>query len=59
MINALQDLKVAYDGTVRSTGGKIIQFQYGEDNTDPTKSAFGDPVDVKGIVESILKEECE
>ena len=59
MINALQDLKVAYDGTVRSTGGRIIQFQYGEDNTDPTKSAFGDPVDVKGIVESILKEECE
>ncbi len=57
MINALQDLKVAYDGTVRSTGGRIIQFQYGEDSTDPTKSAFGDPVDVKGIVESILKEE--
>ena len=58
MINALQDLKVAYDGTVRTTGGRIIQFQYGEDGTDPTKSAFGDPVDVKGIVESILKEEC-
>jgi DNA-directed RNA polymerase subunit A' len=57
MINALQDLKVAYDGTVRTTGGRIIQFQYGEDNTDPTKSAFGDPVDVKGIVESVLKEE--
>ncbi len=57
MINALQDLKVAYDGTVRSTGGRIIQFEYGEDGTDPTKSAFGDPVDVKGIVESILKEE--
>ena len=33
MINALQDLKVAYDGTVRSTGGRIIQFQYGEDST--------------------------
>jgi DNA-directed RNA polymerase subunit A' len=58
LINALQDLKVAYDGTVRTTGGRIIQFQYGEDSTDPTKSAFGDPVDVKGIVESILKEEC-
>ena len=41
MINALQDLKVAYDGTVRTTGGRIIQFQYGEDSTDPTKSAFG------------------
>ncbi len=57
MINALQDLKVAYDGTVRTTGGRIIQFTYGEDGTDPARSAFGDPVDVKGIVESVLKEE--
>ncbi len=57
MINALQDLKVAYDGTVRTTGGRIIQFTYGEDGTDPMKSCFGDPVDVKGIVESVLKEE--
>ncbi len=57
MINALQDLKIAYDGTVRSTGGKIIQFLYGEDGTDPAKSASGLPVDVKGIVESVLKEE--
>jgi DNA-directed RNA polymerase subunit A' len=57
MINALQDLKVAYDGTVRTTGGRIIQFRYGEDGTDPSKSSFGDPVDVKGIVENILQEE--
>lgn len=57
MINALQDLKVAYDGTVRTTGGRIIQFKYGEDSTDPMKGSFGDPVDVKGIVESVLKEE--
>jgi DNA-directed RNA polymerase subunit A' len=57
MINALQDLKVAYDGTVRTTGGRIIQFLYGEDGTDPAKSSYGNPVDVKGIVESVLKEE--
>lgn len=57
MINALQDLKVAYDNSVRTTGGRIIQFKYGEDGTDPSKSSFGDPVDVKGIIESILKEE--
>ncbi len=57
MINALQDLKVAYDGTVRTTGGRIIQFRYGEDGTDPARSSFGAPVDVKGIVESVLKEE--
>ncbi|MHC1625753.1 MAG: DNA-directed RNA polymerase subunit A' [Methanoculleaceae archaeon] len=57
MINALQDLKVDYDGTVRTTGGRIIQFRYGEDGTDPARSSFGDPVDVKGIIESELKEE--
>ena len=57
MINALQDLKVAYDLTVRTTGGRIIQFEYGEDGTDPSRSCFGDPIDVKGIVENVLKEE--
>jgi len=57
MINALQDLKVAYDMTVRTTGGRIIQFEYGEDSTDPMKSSFGEPVDVEGIVSNILKEE--
>lgn len=57
MINALQDLKVGYDGTVRTSGGRIIQFRYGEDSTDPAKSSMGDPVDVKGIVESIIREE--
>ncbi len=59
MINALQDLKVAYDGTVRTTGGRIIQFCYGEDGTDPGRSSYGAPVDVKGIVESVLKEEVK
>ena len=57
MINALQDLKVAYDMTVRTTGGRIIQFEYGEDSTDPMKSSFGEPVDVEEIVSNILKEE--
>jgi len=59
MINALQDLKVAYDGTVRTTGGRIIQFRYGEDGTDPGRSSYGAPVDVKGIIESVLKEEVK
>lgn len=57
MINALQDLKVAYDSTVRTTSGRVIQFKYGEDGTDPAKSCIGNPVDVKGIVENVLREE--
>ncbi|MBP2146079.1 DNA-directed RNA polymerase subunit A' [Methanofollis sp. W23] len=57
MINALQDLKVEYDRSVRTTGGRILQFKYGEDGTDPTKSSYGEPVDVKGVIENVLKEE--
>jgi len=54
MTYALQDLKVEYDRTVRTPGGKIVQFSYGEDGTDPTKSASGDAVDVKSIVNSVI-----
>ncbi|QYZ78827.1 DNA-directed RNA polymerase subunit A' [Methanofollis formosanus] len=57
MINALQDLKVEYDRSVRTTGGRILQFKFGEDGTDPTKSNYGEPVDVKGVIENVLKEE--
>ncbi len=45
LINALEDLKVAQDGTVRNTAGTVVQFQYGEDGIDPTRSASGSPVD--------------
>lgn len=30
-------IKYIYDGTVRNSFGSIIQFQYGNDNLDPTK----------------------
>jgi len=38
LINALQDVRVEYDLTVRGTDGSIIQFRYGEDGVDPAKS---------------------
>jgi len=41
LINALQDLKVNYDGTVRDAGHKIVQFIYGGDNIDVSKSDGG------------------
>ena len=37
LIKALEDLKFAYDGTVRNNKNKIIQFRYGDDNFDTTK----------------------
>ncbi len=37
LINALQDLKVYPDLTVRGDEGIIVQFMYGEDGIDPMK----------------------
>jgi len=39
--NALQDLKVEYDYTVRDVSKKIIQFRYGEDGIDVSRSEGG------------------
>ena len=56
LINALEDLKVENDGTVRHSGGQIIQFIYGEDGVDPTRSIGGDAVDVDRIITDIKRE---
>jgi len=37
LIKGLEDLRVAYDMTVRNNKNKIIQFAYGDDNIDPIK----------------------
>ena len=50
LINALEDVKVENDGTVRHSGGQIIQFTYGEDGIDPTRSISGNAVDVDRII---------
>ncbi len=56
LINALQDLKVDYDGTVRDPSGIIVQFKYGEDGIDPMRSWQGKTVDVdRIIVRTLLK----
>ncbi|MBI4018914.1 MAG: DNA-directed RNA polymerase subunit A' [Candidatus Aenigmarchaeota archaeon] len=41
LVNALQDLRVEYDGTVRNSRGHIIQFFVGGDGVDPAKSDAG------------------
>ena len=56
LINALEDIKVEQDGTVRQAGGQIIQFLYGEDGVDPTRSLQGKPVDLDRIITEILEE---
>lgn len=40
LCKAAEDLCVQYDGTVRNSGGNVIQFAYGEDGFDPCCSEF-------------------
>jgi len=59
LINALQDLEVQYDGTVKETRGIIVQFNYGEDGVDASKRDYASPENVHRIVQKVLKKEGE
>jgi DNA-directed RNA polymerase subunit A' len=52
LVGALQDLKVEYDGTVRDSSNRIVQFVAGEDGLDPSKVERGG-IDVRRIAEKI------
>jgi DNA-directed RNA polymerase subunit A' len=54
LINALEDLKVAEDRTVRNTAGTVIEFEYGEDGIDPTRSYQGAAVSLDEVVSQVL-----
>ncbi|MFH1065988.1 MAG: DNA-directed RNA polymerase subunit A', partial [Nanoarchaeota archaeon] len=53
--NAMQDIKVEYDRTVRDANENIIQFIYGEDGVDVSKSEGG-KINVARIVKEIAGE---
>jgi len=54
LANALQDLKVEYDGTVRDANQTIIQFTYGDDMIDVSKSENG-TINIKKIIAEVKK----
>ncbi|MGA1793152.1 MAG: DNA-directed RNA polymerase subunit A' [Thermoplasmatota archaeon] len=56
LINALEDLKVLPDRTVRNTSGIVVQFVYGEDGVDPARSVRSDPVDYEDIINTAIRE---
>lgn len=60
LINALEHLRVEYDGTVRDPQGYIVQFRYGEDGVDPAKSDHGKAVNVARVIQEVkLKREMK
>ena len=52
--NAMQDLKVEYDGSVRDASRKIVQFSYGEDGLDVSRTKNG-VIDVKKITKLVME----
>ncbi|MHC1610922.1 MAG: DNA-directed RNA polymerase subunit A' [Candidatus Methanospirareceae archaeon] len=57
LINALQDLEVKNDGTVRGTRGTVVQFKYGDDGVDPSKTDSGKFVDIDEVIREAIKAE--
>lgn len=53
LANALQDLKVEYDGTIRDANKTVIQFAYGEDGIDVSKSDGG-TINIKKIIKEVI-----
>ena len=58
LINAFEDLKVDDSRRVADTVGAIIQFKYGEDGIDPTRSDMGKTLDLN-YIEFDQKESAE
>jgi len=52
LANALQDMRIEYDNTVRDASGKIIQFEYGDDGLDVSKTEGG-KINVQRIVKEV------
>ena len=52
LINALEHIRLEYDGTVRDPHSHIIQFLYGEDGIDVAKSDHGEAFNVNRLIES-------
>jgi len=52
LANAMQDLRVEYDRSVRDANYRIIQFEYGEDGIDVSRSENG-KINVQKIIDTV------
>ncbi len=59
LVSALEDLKLTDDGSIRNTADTIIQFKYGEDGTDPTRSVGGKVIDLDDLFSEVLGDEAD
>ena len=50
LVNALQDMVVENDGTVRNSDKNVIQFSYGDDGIDPMHTDHSDAVNLEVLL---------
>ncbi|HLC55389.1 MAG TPA: DNA-directed RNA polymerase subunit A' [Candidatus Nanoarchaeia archaeon] len=55
LANALQDMKVEYDNSVRDANKNVVQFSYGEDGLEVSKT-WGGTLNIRNIVKSVKHE---
>ncbi len=53
LASALQDIKIEYDTTVRDADHNIVQFKYGDDGLDVSKTEDG-KINVARIIREVL-----
>ncbi|HDN50849.1 MAG TPA: DNA-directed RNA polymerase subunit A' [Thermoplasmatales archaeon] len=56
LVNALENIKLERDGTVRATSGEVIQFVYGEDGIEPMKSIKGKATSISLLLKEVEHE---
>lgn len=59
LVSALEDLKLAADGTVRNTIGTVVQFRYGEDGADPARTVRGKAIDLEDLFAEVLGDDAD
>ena len=52
---ALQDIRVEYDETVRDANSNVVQFLYGDDGLDVSKTEGG-KINVARIIREVMNE---
>lgn len=59
-MQALEDLYVHYDETVRNAAGGIVQFSYGDDGLDPVvmEGKDGKPIDFEKLLAKVRHCQC-
>jgi DNA-directed RNA polymerase subunit A' len=58
LANSMQDLKVDADKTVRDSSNQIIQFKYGDDGVDVSRSEKG-TINIKRIIREVMMEDIK